>query len=183
MIEIRWHGRGGQGAITAAQLLAEAVYIYEKKYPTASPSFGAERRGAPIIASTRISDKKIYRRSQIITPDIVIVLDDTLLNSVDVKAGLKKNGIIIINSKNSAAELGLNSFKVYCIDITSIAEELNLYAAGSLVLNTPILGAIIKIIKITSLDNIKEVISKKFPNDNGVNALAAEKTYQITKVE
>lgn len=184
MIEIRWHGRGGQGAITAAQLLAEAAYIYEGKYPTASPSFGAERRGAPIMASTRISDEKIYRRSQIINPDVVIVLDDTLLRTVDVTAGLKENGIIIINSKKNSDDLGLkNSFNTYTIDVTSIAEELNLYAAGSLVLNTPILGAIVKILKITSLENIKKVISEKFPNDDGVNALAAEKTYQITEVE
>ncbi|MHA1268186.1 MAG: 2-oxoacid:acceptor oxidoreductase family protein [Candidatus Helarchaeota archaeon] len=182
MIEIRWHGRGGQGAITAAQLLAEASYIYDNKYATASPSFGAERRGAPVIASTRISDNVIYRRSQIINPDVVIVLDDTLLNSVDVTAGLKKDGIIIINSRKNAKELGLESFKVYTIDITSTAEELNLYASGSLVLNTPILGAVIKILKITNLENIKKIISNKFPKDNGINALAAEKIYNKTEV-
>ncbi|MHA1231069.1 MAG: 2-oxoacid:acceptor oxidoreductase family protein [Candidatus Helarchaeota archaeon] len=183
LLEIRWHGRGGQGAITAAQILAEAVYIFEGKYATASPSFGAERRGAPIMASTRISDGVIYRRSQIIKPDVVIVLDETLLNAVDITSGLKDNGIIIINSKRSPKELKLDKFKTYSVDVTSIAEELNLYAAGSLVLNTPILGAIVKVLKITSLENIKKVISKKFPNDGGVNALAAEKTYELTKVD
>ncbi|MBD3229866.1 MAG: pyruvate ferredoxin oxidoreductase [Candidatus Lokiarchaeota archaeon] len=182
LIEIRWHGRGGQGAITAAQLLAEAAYT-EGKYPMASPSFGAERRGAPIMASTRISDGKIYRRSQIKNPDIVIVLDDTLLDSANVTDGLEDDGIIIINSKKTPKELGLNAYKVYSVDVTSIAEELNLYSAGSLVLNTPILGAIIKVLKITSLENIKKIISKKFPNDNGINALAAEKTYEITEVD
>ena len=183
LLEIRWHGRGGQGAITAAQILAEAAYLYEGKYATASPSFGAERRGAPIMASTRISDNKIYRRSQIINPDVVIVLDNTLINSADVTSGLKKEGIIIINSKKDKGSLGFNSLKVYTIDVTSIAEGLNLYFSGSLVLNTPILGAIIKILKITTLDNIKKLISAKFPSDGGINALAAEKTYKQTKLE
>jgi len=183
ILEIRWHGRGGHGAITAAQLLAEAAYLFENKYSTASPSFGAERRGAPIMASTRISDNVIYRRSQIINPDVVVVLDETLLNDVNVVEGLKPNGIVIINSKKSPKEFDLGPFKVYTIDITSIAEDLKLHSAGYLVLNTPVLGAVVKILDITSLDNIKKIIQHKFPHDKGLNALAAERTYAITNLE
>lgn len=181
--EIRWHGRGGQGAITAAQILGEAAYYYHKLYITASPSFGAERRGAPVTASTRISDEKIQLRSQIVHPDIVVVLDETLLRDVDVTAGLKNGGLIIVNSAKKPQELKLKgAFKVATADATSVATELNLRAAGLLVLNTPILGAVVKAADLgIALDSVQKIIKRHFPGLNGDrNAEAAKLTYDIT---
>ena len=102
MVEIRFHGRGGQGAVTSAELAALAA-IEEGKYAQAFPSFGPERRGAPVMAFVRISDKPIVTREKVYTPDYVIVLDPTLLKLVNVEAGLKKGGTIIVNSTKSAA--------------------------------------------------------------------------------
>jgi len=182
LIEIRWHGRGGQGAITAAQILAEAASVYEDKWVTASPSFGAERRGAPVTASTRISNSKIKIRSQIVNPDIVIVLDPTLLKDVDITAGLKDGGIIVVNSPKSPSELNLDKkFKVFTADCTHLALKLQLLAAGQVILNTPILGALIKAKELVKLESIKKVIQERFVGDDGKNSQAAEMSYQITK--
>ena len=187
LYEIRWHGRGGQGAITAAQILAEAAYYHHDLYITASPSFGAERRGAPITASTRIADEKIQLRSQIVNPDIVIVLDETLLRDVDVTAGIKPGGLIIINSSKNPEELKLRgNFRVVTADATKVAVDLDLRAAGLLVTNTTILGAVVKATDHDlgiSLEDIQEVIKRHFPGPTGErNAEAAQKTYAITNV-
>ncbi|MHA1797850.1 MAG: 2-oxoacid:acceptor oxidoreductase family protein [Candidatus Helarchaeota archaeon] len=182
LIEIRWHGRGGQGAITAAQILAETASIYEDKWVTASPSFGAERRGAPIIASTRISNSKIQIRSQIISPDIIVVLDPTLVKDVNITAGLKDDGIIVLNSPKLPSELKIDQkYKIFTCDCTKIALELDLIASGQVVLNTPILGALIKAKGLVTLENLKVVIQEHFPNDNGKNAKAAQEAYEQTK--
>jgi 2-oxoacid:acceptor oxidoreductase gamma subunit (pyruvate/2-ketoisovalerate family) len=187
LYEIRWHGRGGQGAITAAQIIAEASYFYHNMYITASPSFGAERRGAPITASTRISDKKIRLRSPIVNPDIVVVLDETLLRDVDVTAGLKKNGILIVNSPKHPKELKLkrNDIKVVTADATKVALDLDLRSAGLLVMNTTILGAVVRATQLgISLDDVLNIIKKHFPGANGErNAEGAKKTYEITMFE
>ncbi len=186
LYEIRWHGRGGQGAITAAQILAEAAYYHHDLYITASPSFGAERRGAPITASTRISDEKIQLRSQIVNPDIVIVLDESLLKDVDVTAGLKPGGLIILNSSKNPNEINLKgNFRVVTADATSVALDLKLRAAGLLVLNTPILGAVVKALDLgITLEDVQDVIKRHFPGPKGEkNAEAAKKTYVITKLE
>ncbi|MHA1265740.1 MAG: 2-oxoacid:acceptor oxidoreductase family protein [Candidatus Helarchaeota archaeon] len=184
--EIRWHGRGGQGAITAAQILGEAAYYHKNFYVTVSPSFGAERRGAPITASTRISDKKIRLRSQIVNPDIVIVLDETLLRDVDVTAGLKKGGLLIVNSAKTPNKIGLDGeFRVATADATKVATDLDLRSAGILVLNTPILGAIVKATDLgINLEAIEDVIKRHFPGKVGEkNAEAAKQTYKITILE
>jgi pyruvate ferredoxin oxidoreductase gamma subunit/2-oxoisovalerate ferredoxin oxidoreductase gamma subunit len=187
LYEIRWHGRGGQGAITAAQIIAEAAYYYHDKYITASPSFGAERRGAPITASTRISDENIRLRSPIVNPDIVVVLDETLLRDVDVTAGLKKDSILIVNSPKQPRELNLkrNDIKVATADATKVALDLNLRSAGLLVMNTPILGAVVRATQLgVSLDDILNTIKKHFPGTNGeINAEGAKRTYEITIFE
>ncbi|NVM31524.1 MAG: 2-oxoacid:acceptor oxidoreductase family protein [Candidatus Helarchaeota archaeon] len=184
--EIRWHGRGGQGAITAAQILAEAAYYHHDMYITASPSFGAERRGAPITASTRISDEKIRLRSQITKPDIVIVLDETLLKDVDVTAGLKDGGVLIINSSKRPEELNIKgNYKIVTADATKVALDLDLRAAGLLVMNTPILGAVVKATDLgISLEDIQATIKRHFPGKPGErNAEAAQKTHEITMIE
>ncbi len=186
LYEIRWHGRGGQGAITAAQILAEAAYYHHNLFITASPSFGAERRGAPITASTRISDEKIRLRSQIVHPDLVVVLDETLLRDEDVTAGLKEGGIIIINTPKRPGKLGINTkFKVITADATRVALELELKSAGLLVLNTPILGAVVRATTIgVTLADIQDIIKQHFRGSPGdKNAEAAARTYDITLLE
>ena len=105
MMEIRWHGRGGQGAVTSAELVAQAA-ISEGKYGQAFPSFGPERRGAPVLAFVRIDSQEPIRiRAEITDPDVVVVLDPGLLTIVNVAAGLKKDGIVIINTKKSFADI------------------------------------------------------------------------------
>ena len=144
MVEVRWHGRGGQGAKTASLLLADAAFN-TGKYVQGFPEYGPERMGAPITAYNRISDERCSIHSNIYEPDYVVVVDATLLSAVDVTGGLKKDGAIIINSAKSPAELRplLDGYEggVYTIDAGKIAEE----EIGRNIPNTPMLGAIVKV--------------------------------------
>ena len=147
MIEIRWHGRGGQGAKTASLLLADAAFN-TGKYIQGFPEYGPERMGAPLTAYNRISDTPIRIHSNIYEPDYVVVVDDSLLESVDVTAGLKETGAIVINTTKSEDYLrkALKGYKgdIYTIDARKISEE----ALGKYFPNTPMLAAIIKVAKI-----------------------------------
>ena len=149
MIEIRWHGRGGQGAKTASLLLADAAFN-TGKYIQGFPEYGPERMGAPITAYNRISDTPIRIHSNIYYPDYVVVVDDTLLESVDVTSGLKETGAIVINTTKSEDYLRkvLKGYKgdIYCLDARKISEE----ALGKYFPNTPMLAAIIKVANIMS---------------------------------
>ena len=149
LIEIRWHGRGGQGAKTASLLLADAAFN-TGKYIQGFPEYGPERMGAPITAYNRISDKPITIHSNIYEPDYVVVVDDTLLSSVPVTAGLKKEGAIVINTTKTAEELRelLKEYEgaIYTIDARKVSEE----ALGSYFPNTPMLAAIVKVSGIMS---------------------------------
>ena len=149
LIEIRWHGRGGQGAKTASLLLADAAFN-TGKYIQGFPEYGPERMGAPITAYNRISDTPITIHSNIYEPDYVVVVDDTLLQAVDVTAGLKPNGAIIINTTKEFDELKpyLNNYEgsVYCID----AKKISVDALGKYFPNTPMLAAIVKVSGIMS---------------------------------
>ncbi|MEM2118446.1 MAG: 2-oxoacid:acceptor oxidoreductase family protein, partial [Candidatus Bathyarchaeia archaeon] len=118
--EIRIHGRGGQGSVTAAELLAHAAFI-EGKWVQAFPYFGAERRGAPVKAFARISDESILIHSQVYNPDYVIVLDPAIYKTVDVTEGLKKDGVIILNTTKHPDETGIKNYKVATVDATGIA--------------------------------------------------------------
>jgi 2-oxoacid:acceptor oxidoreductase gamma subunit (pyruvate/2-ketoisovalerate family) len=182
LIEVRWHGRGGQGAVTAAQILAEAAYLEGYKGVQAFPYFGAERRGAPIIAFTRMSDEEIRVRSQIYNPDFVVVLDSTLLGLIRPNEGLKEGGTIIVNSSKEPYELNLKgNFQVCTTDVTTVAQELGLIVAGIPVLNTPILGAFSKITGLVSLETLTKIIEKKWHGEIGKrNAHAAKITFQKT---
>ena len=144
MIEIRWHGRGGQGAKTASLLLADAAFN-TGKYIQGFPEYGPERMGAPITAYNRISDTPITIHSNIYEPDYVVVVDDTLLEAVDVTAGLKESGAIIINSTKPADVLKehLKGYKgsIYTINARKVSEE----ALGRYFPNTPMLAAIVKV--------------------------------------
>ncbi|AYD40528.1 pyruvate ferredoxin oxidoreductase [Clostridium fermenticellae] len=168
MIEIRWHGRGGQGAFTAARLLGHAVSIHDGKYAQAFPSFGPERRGAPVLAFTRISDNKISDRSQVEKCDYVVVLDETLYGPSVIK-GLKNNGILVINSKKNPSEFAGHGFKVITIDAT----ELSLKTLKRPITNVPMLGALIAASGLTNLDAAYESI------DSGLSPAIREKNKKV----
>ena len=149
LIEIRWHGRGGQGAKTASLLLADAAFN-TGKYIQGFPEYGPERMGAPITAYNRISDEPITVHSNIYEPDFVVVVDDTLLESVDVTAGLKSSGAIIINSTKDGEELK-KSLKGYTGSIYKIdARKISIEALGKYFPNTPMLAAVVKVSGIMS---------------------------------
>ncbi|WP_456366497.1 pyruvate/ketoisovalerate ferredoxin oxidoreductase subunit gamma [Thermococcus sp.] len=182
MIEVRFHGRGGQGAVTAANILASSAFK-EGKYVQAFPFFGVERRGAPVTAFTRIDDKPIRIKTQIYEPDIVVVLDPSLLETVDVTAGLKDGGTVIINTEKSKdevlKELKKKPAKLALVDATTIALEV----LGLPITNTAILGAVAKATGIVGLDYVKEAIKETFSGALGEkNAKAAEEAYNKTVV-
>jgi 2-oxoacid:acceptor oxidoreductase gamma subunit (pyruvate/2-ketoisovalerate family) len=176
MIEIRFHGRGGQGAVTAARLLAEAAFN-EGKYCQAFPSFGAERRGAPVLAFTRIDNKQIRIRTLVYEPNYVVVLDPTLLEVINVAAGLKKGGIIVVNAKEVPEEL--KAWKVATVDATAIALEF----LGSPITNTAMLGAFAKATKLVSLNSVVKVIEGYFGGKLAEKNVAAVKAaYEQTSI-
>ncbi|MDI3538207.1 MAG: pyruvate ferredoxin oxidoreductase gamma subunit [Bacillota bacterium] len=160
LLEIRWHGRGGQGAKTAAQLLAEAASSVGK-YIQGFPEYGPERMGAPVLAFTRISDEPIHLHCHVTEPQIVVVLDPTLLAKGDVTQGVPEEGIILINTDKSPAEMRqamkLLGRKIYTVNASRIAEE----TIGRPIPNTPLMGALIKITGIMSLDALLEDTQKK----------------------
>ena len=165
LIEIRWHGRGGQGAKTASLLLADAAFN-TGKYIQGFPEYGPERMGAPITAYNRISDNPITIHSNIYEPDYVVVVDDTLLEAVDVTSGLKETGAIVINTTKSADTLKslLKGYQgnIYTIDARKISEE----ALGRYFPNTPMLAAIVKVSGIMTdealLEDMKGSFKHKF---------------------
>jgi pyruvate ferredoxin oxidoreductase gamma subunit len=175
MFEIRIHSRGGQGGVTAARLLATAA-LHDGKYATACPFYGAERRGAPIVSFVRIDDHPIKVYSQIRDPDLVIVLDTSVMETVDVLHGLKKGGRVLINSAHPQKFAGFTSFYV---DLTGIALKENLVVAGSPILNTPVLGALAKV-GIVSVDSAKTAIRGMFTDERNVKA--AEAAYKEMKI-
>jgi len=183
--EIRWHGRGGQGAITAAKILAQAAYLEGYRGVTAAPSFGAERRGAPVSASTRISPQTVMVFSQVENPNVVIVLHHTLLKFEEVTSGLVKGGWLIVNSWRPPKELGLgDNFNIATADATGVCSSLGLVIAGLTVVNTAILGAFIRATEAVSMASVEKVIRERFFNGGvDINLAAIAQTYEITKLE
>lgn len=164
LVEIRFHGRGGQGAVTAANLLADAA-VREGKYAQAFPYFGAERRGAPVVAFARISDEPIETHSRIENPDIVVVLDPRLFELAPVTEGLKENGLIIANAKEKPPIEG--PYEIYCVDATAIALDLGLVVSGWPVVNTVMLGAFSKATGLVGLESVVEAVKARFPGKLG----------------
>ncbi len=165
MIEIRWHGRGGQGAKTASLLLADAAFN-TGKYIQGFPEYGPERMGAPITAYNRISDEPITIHSNIYYPDYVVVVDDTLLESVDVTAGLKEDGAILINT-TKPAEVLRKELKGYKGDVYTLdARKISLETLGRYFPNTPMLAGIVKVSGIMTdeelIEDMKESFKHKF---------------------
>ena len=161
LIEIRWHGRGGQGAKTASLLLADAAFN-TGKYIQGFPEYGPERMGAPITAYNRISTKPITIHSNIYEPDYVVVVDDTLLESVDVTSGLKEDGAIIINTTKEADYLK-QVLKDYSGDIYVVdAKKISLEALGKYFPNTPMLAAIVKVSGVMSDEELLKDMEGSF---------------------
>ena len=185
-LEFRWHGRGGQGAVTASKMLAETA-LEEGKYFLGNPDYGAERMGAPIQAYTRISIHPVKLYCQITEPDVVLVLDSTLLGVVDVLEGLKEDGIVILNSPLSPVEarsrLNPNG-KLYTVDATGIAMDI----LGRNLPNVPMLGAVTKVTGAVNKDTMASVIRSRLGATmkqkvvDG-NVAAFEKAYDNVRAE
>ena len=170
MYEIRIHSRGGQGGVTAARLIALAAFR-DGKHATATPFYGAERRGAPIVAFARIDEAPIRIYSQVQNPDLVVVLDRTLVPVVKVLAGLKPRGAVLVNSGHAVS---LDHLKVHRVDLTGIALAEELVVAGEPVLDTPVLGAIARL-GVISLGSATGAIAEMFPDPR--NVTAAERAF------
>ncbi|HOJ92735.1 MAG TPA: 2-oxoacid:acceptor oxidoreductase family protein [Dictyoglomaceae bacterium] len=187
LLEIRWHARAGQGAKTASYLLAETA-MEAGKFIQAFPEYGPERTGAPMKAYTRISTKPIRIHSQVYNPDAVVVLDKTLIGKVDIIEGLPSDGIILVNTtddpKTLRQELGISDRKIYTVDATGIA----LATIGRPIPNTPMLGALIRVLPIISLDEVLAQSRKKFevkfkPEVVEGNLQAIKRAYEEVKGE
>jgi len=188
LLEIRWHGRGGQGAKTAALLFADAA-LASGKYVQAFPEYGPERMGAPVTAFNRVSSKPILLHSGVTNPEIVIVLDPTLTGAVDVTEGMPQNGVIIINTNKSPAEVKkeLNikgTLKVSTVDASAISKE----TIGREIPNTPMLGALIRVTGVLDfkdmIEDMRKKLEKKFKSKPEViegNIKAIEKAYSEVK--
>jgi len=180
MIEIRLHGRGGQGAVTSAELLATAA-INQGKYAQAFPNFGPERRGAPVMAFLRVDDKPIRTRSMIYEPDLSLVLDPSILRLIDVTAGLKEDGVLVTNTKHNSQELRdeLNlSCKIATINANIIAQE----ELGLLITNTTMIGALLKARGFLELENLIEPFKKRFGRIAEKNLKALNRAYKETSI-
>ncbi|MEF8879036.1 MAG: pyruvate ferredoxin oxidoreductase subunit gamma [Candidatus Thermoplasmatota archaeon] len=184
MIEIIIHGRGGQGSVTAANLLAAAALEDGNKGVQAFPFFGAERRGAPVKAFARISEEEIHLRSEIYTPDVVIVQDEGIMDIVDVLKGLKENGKILINTEKKPKDYDFSKkYNVATVDATEIAINNDIVVGGIPVVNTPILGAVPKVLDKVTLPSIQKAIRNKWKGEQGEqNVRATDEAYKKVEV-
>ena len=180
MKEVRIHGRGGQGGVTSAELVAIAA-IEEGRYAQAFPSFGPERRGAPVQAFIRVSDKIIRTREKVYHPDIVVVLDSSLPALVNVAEGIKEDGIIILNSAHPESqvrkEFGLKT-RLALVDANTIAREV----LGLPITNTTMLGALLKATGIVGIEAVEDALEKRFGKLAAKNKDAMKRAYEETTI-
>lgn len=180
LIQIRWHGRGGQGAITAAKVVAEAAFKSGYGGVVMAPTFGTERRGAPVSTSLKISREKIRDLSPILAPDIVVVLDHLILNEVDVAAGLKPGGLLVINSPRSPQEHKLTDYRVAVANVTKLGIEAGLRKG---VVNSGIIGALSKASGLIDINILLKCIAKEFVSRNPENnSSSARMVYDATQI-
>jgi pyruvate ferredoxin oxidoreductase gamma subunit len=180
MIEMRFHGRGGQGAVTSAELVARAA-IDTGKWATAFPSFGPERRGAPVVAFARVDDKPIRLRSKVYNPDAVIVLDPSLLDIANPVEGIRENGILIVNSTSDADTLKKQlSYKgrIAVVDASSIAKEV----IGLPITNTTMVGALIKATGLLTVESLTEPFNQRFGKIAPRNLQAMQRAFEETVI-
>ncbi len=182
LIEIRWYGRGGQGAVTSAELLAMAA-INEGKYAQAFPSFGPERRGAPVLAFDRISEKEPIRtRAEIAEPDVIVVLDPSLLRIVNVTSGLKSDGTLIINTKRPLKDIESDfgtKWRLAVIDATRIAREV----LGVPIVNTTMLGALLRATEVVKIESLTEPLKHRFGRLGARNIEAMKRAFDETVIK
>ncbi len=182
MIEIRFHGRGGQGVVVASEVLADASF-HEGKRVQSFPAFGVERRGAPVMAFTRIDDRPIRVRCQIYQPDHVIILDPTLLEVIDVTAGLKPGGTILLNSADPPEAYGLHDrFRVATVDANHIAFKYRLGPRNAPIVNTAILGAFSRLAGVVGLEALCEAVRAAVPIRPEENVAAVREAYEATRL-
>jgi len=183
--EILWHGRGGQGAVTAAKIVAQSAYLEGYRGVTATPFFGAERRGVPVIAATRISPEPIMVFSQVERPDVVVVLDHTMLKSQDTAGSLQRGGWLVVNASQEPKGLGVrDDINIATVDATAICQKLGLVIAGLTVVNTAMLGAFVRATEMVGTATLGEVIRERFSEKTAaLNIAAMEKTYETTRLE
>ncbi|MEM0342303.1 MAG: 2-oxoacid:acceptor oxidoreductase family protein [Desulfurococcus sp.] len=186
--EILFYGRGGQGAVTAANILVEAAML-EGKHGQGFPFFGAERRGAPVTAFARLSDKPILRHGMFNEADVIIVLDPGLLDLGVVKRSLlRENGIVVVNTEKDKVPMeSINHrgrARIYRVDATKIARDLGLVIAGWPVVNTSMLGAFAKATGLLTIESVKKAIMNYFEGGKAgeLNMRAAERAYHETKL-
>jgi 2-oxoacid:acceptor oxidoreductase gamma subunit (pyruvate/2-ketoisovalerate family) len=182
MLEIRFHGRGGQGAVVASKILANSVFL-EGKYCQSFPAFGVERRGAPVTAFLRVDDKPIRIRTEIYEPDHVVILDPLLVDQVPVTQGLKAHGFILINSNKPPKEYKekFEGFSIATVPAGHIAFKHHLGSAHAPIVNTAILGAVAKVIGLTTMDTLEKAIREEVPTRLEDNANAAKEAYQAVR--
>jgi 2-oxoacid:acceptor oxidoreductase gamma subunit (pyruvate/2-ketoisovalerate family) len=184
MYEIIWHGRGGQGVVVAAQILAESAYLQGYQGVTSAPTFGPERRGAPLTASTKISDAPLRTFAQIEFADIAVVLDPSLLKVVDIVNSIKEGGLIIINTNMQPAEFQFKrNLKIAVLDAAAVAWKFHLLKEGSPVVNTPMLGAFSRAAGLVSLEYIERGLKKKLPEKVvAANIVALKEAFEQTLI-
>jgi 2-oxoacid:acceptor oxidoreductase gamma subunit (pyruvate/2-ketoisovalerate family) len=180
LVEIRTHGRGGQGAVIASKVLANALFK-EGRFVQAFPAFGVERRGAPVVAFTRFDDSPVRLRCEIYKPDHLIVLDQALTDTIDITAGLKNNGWIIINTHMSPEEFAYRDrFKLAVVDAAEIAWRHRLGSRATPIVNTAILGAFAKATGLVGIDAVVEAVGESVPMKQEENKQAAIDAYNET---
>jgi pyruvate ferredoxin oxidoreductase gamma subunit len=186
-LELRWHGRGGQGAKTAVFLLAESL-IEQGKYAQGFPDYGPERMGAPIRGYNRISDEPVKLHCGVNQPEIVVVLDPTLIGTADITSGLKPGGTVLVNSTDAPGAmrktLGLTGGSVYTVDATGIALD----EIGKPIPNSPMIGALLKVTDLADIDDMAAIIGKKFEGKFGEavvqgNKKAMKRAYEEVRGE
>ncbi len=179
MLELRFHSRGGQGGVVAGKLLSVAVFK-EGRYVQAFPTFGVERRAAPVMAFVRIDDQPIRIRTQIYNPDHIVILDQSLLQMLDVTQGLKQGATILINTEKKAEDFNFDGdFNVVTVDASSIAVKHGLGSVTQPIVNTSILGAICKVLKVAKIESVIAAIKEEVPAKAEANAAAAREAYEV----
>lgn len=180
MIEIRFHGRGGQGTVVASKILATSIFL-DGQYSQSFPAFGVERRGAPVTAFLRVDKKPVRIRTEIYEPDHIVVLDPLLVDQVPLTNGLKQDGIVLINSSKKPQDFTdtFKGFHVATVPAGKIALKFHLGTAQSPIVNTAILGAVVKVLGIVSMDSLIEAIKSEVPAHIDNNAAAANEAYHM----
>jgi len=178
MVEIRIHSRGGQGGVIAGKILSVAAFK-EGKYVQTFPSFGVERRAAPVLTFVRLDDQPIRNRNQVYSPDHIVVMDPSLMSSTDVTSGLKEGGWILINTDKDAKTFSLpDGFRLATVDASAIASRHGLGTVTQPIVNTAILGAVSRVIGAAGIDAVVEAIREEVPAKVEANMQAARDAYE-----